>query len=258
MPNTPYNSSDVDNDISTHTSDSDMKSANFYDVVTSRRSVRLFTDKAIPEAVLQDCLDIAMLAPNSSNLQPWEFYVIASEDKRKKVVEYCMSQNAARTANQLIVLVARTDNWLQHAKDNIKFYPVKPVPKAVKDYYGKLIPISFARGHFNVLSPAKWTLTQAVRTVKGAMVEPYYTEADVKTWAIANTMLAAQNLMLALRAYGFDSCPMGGFDEPKLKKLLGLNDQQHIAMVLAAGERQDKGIYSAQYRFDRERFIHTV
>ena len=53
-----------------------------------------------------------------------------------------MSQNAAKTANKLIVCVARSDTWRQNAQDNIKFYPVQPVPKAVKDYYGKLIPIA--------------------------------------------------------------------------------------------------------------------
>ena len=37
---------------------------NFKSVVKSRRSVRKFTDKAIPADVLNDCLDLALLAPN--------------------------------------------------------------------------------------------------------------------------------------------------------------------------------------------------
>ena len=36
---------------------------NFRKVVTSRRSVRKFTNKPIPQAVLDDCLDMALLAP---------------------------------------------------------------------------------------------------------------------------------------------------------------------------------------------------
>ena len=64
--------------------------------------------------------------------------------------------------------------------------------------------------------------------------------------------------MLAFRAYGFDSCPMGGFDEIKMKQLLGLNEHQYICMVIAAGERDERGIYSEQYRFARERFIVEV
>lgn len=236
----------------------DPRQVNFYDVITSRRAVRRFTQTPIPDDVLNACLDMAMLAPSSSNLQPWQLLVIESEDTRKKAVEYCMSQNAAKTANRLIVVVARTDTWRQNAKDNLKFYPVKPVPKPVQDYYGKLIPITMSRGAMNVFAPAKWAMTKAVRQVKGAMVEPIYNADDLKNWALISTSLACQNLMLAFRAYGFDSCPMGGFDEPQLKKLLGLTDEQHICMVIGAGERDERGIYSEQYRFERERFVKIV
>jgi nitroreductase len=44
-------------------------------------------------------------------------------------------------------------------------------------------------------------------------------------------------LVLALRAYGFDSCMMEGFDEPLVRKILKLNDQQYPVMVIGAGER---------------------
>lgn len=230
----------------------------FIDVIQSRRSVRRFTDKKIPDDVLDACLDIAMLAPNSSNLQPWEFYVIETPHIRKKAVEFCMGQNAARTASRLIAIVARSDNWLQHAKEVVRTYPIQPVPKSVETYYHKLIPIEFARGPLNILSPAKHILVKTTRQFKGAMKESFYNQADVTKWSVENTMLAAENLMLALRAYGFDSCPMGGFDEPQMKKLLGLGDHHHIAIMLAAGERAEKGLYAPQQRFERERFIKTV
>ena len=45
----------------------DIDVANFRKVIESRRSVRKFTDKAIPTEILDDCLDLALLAPNSSN-----------------------------------------------------------------------------------------------------------------------------------------------------------------------------------------------
>lgn len=43
-----------------------------------------------------------------------------------------------------------------------------------------------------------------------------------------------------------------------MKKLLGLNEHQHIAMMLGAGERSEKGIYGEQFRFDERRFVHRV
>ena len=51
----------------------DINVENFKKVVTSRRSVRKFTDKAIPAEVLDDCLDLALLAPNSSNYSRGHF-----------------------------------------------------------------------------------------------------------------------------------------------------------------------------------------
>lgn len=242
----------------TNTTFEQINDVKFIDVVTSRRSVRRFTDKPIPDDVLHACLDIAMLAPNSSNLQPWEFYVLETPHIRKKAVEYCMGQNAAKTANRLLAIVARSDTWSQHAKDILTTYPIQPVPKSVDTYYSKLIPVEFATTPFNLISPAKHAIVKASRFAKGAMKEPMYSSTDIATWAKENTMLAAENLMLALRAYGFDSCPMGGFDEPQMKKLLGLGEHHHIVMMLGAGERAEKGLYAPQQRFERERFIKTV
>lgn len=230
----------------------------FTDVVESRRSVRKFTDTPIPDDVLKDCLRLAMLAPNSSNLQPWEFYIIDTPAKRKQADKICMNQNAATTANKLIAIVARTDNWPQHAKQIIEQYPDGEVPKKVKDYYGKLIPLSFVTGPANVLSVAKYGAVKAYRTFKGPIKTPIYNEHQLKTWAVSNAYLAAENLMLALRAHGFDSCPMGGFDEPAMKRLLNLGDNHYIAMMIGAGERDEGGVYGSQFRFEYDRFVHHV
>ena len=122
----------------------------FREVVESRRSVRRFTDTPIPDDVLADCLRLAMLAPNSSNLQPWEFYVIDNVDNRKRAVKNCMNQNAAKTAARLIAIVARTDVWQDHAQQILREYPDTPVPKKVKDYYTKVVAMDFLRGPVNV------------------------------------------------------------------------------------------------------------
>ena len=230
----------------------------FQQVVESRRSVRRFTDTPIPDAVLNDCLRLAMLAPNSSNLQPWEFYVIDSVGKRKQAIKNCMNQNGAKTAARLIAVVARTDTWHEHAQQVLREYPTNPVPKKVKDYYTKVVTMDFLRGPVNALSVAKWSATQVIRRAKGPIKSPYYTFDDVKNWATNNTALGAENLMLALRAHGFDSCPMGGFDEPAMKRLLNLSDDHHVVMMIGAGERADNGIYHEQFRFNQEQFVYYV
>src|SRR5690606_206921 len=71
---------------------------NFRQVIERRRSQRKFTKVPIPEIVLDACLDVGLLAPNSSSLQPWTFYAVQNPAKKKRLVKACMSQLAAKTA----------------------------------------------------------------------------------------------------------------------------------------------------------------
>ena len=230
----------------------------FRSVVKKRRFVKRFTDTPIPEDVLQDCLDMAMLAPNSSNLQPWEFYIIRSPKKKQAAIKACLNQNAAKSSQVLIAIVARTDTWQEHAADVLKFWPSKEVPPIVTRYYTKLTAANFTLGPLNALAPLKWAGVKLSRLSKGATADAHYSQSTIKLWATKSTALAAENLMLAFCAHGFDSCPMEGFDPSAMQKILGLNKHQHIVMMLGAGERAENGIYHEQFRFERERFIKEV
>jgi nitroreductase len=53
--------------------------------LVQRRSVRDFSDRAIPEGVLEACLDGAVTAPNGANLQPWHFSVIRNPEIKKAI-----------------------------------------------------------------------------------------------------------------------------------------------------------------------------
>lgn len=229
---------------------------NFKKVVASRRSVRKFTNKAIPKAVLDDCLDLALLAPNSSNLQPWTFYVVKSADKKAKLVKACMSQLAAKTASELIVCVARTDRLDEMAKNNLKYWPTETIPKPAKQYYS-FIAYNYKTGFLNTLGAVKKVAFSVARQFMPLPVTAF-TQADARLWAAKSTALACENLVLALRAHGFDSCMMEGFDEPRVRKLLNLKDEEFPIMVIGAGERADDGVFWPQLRFDRDLFIQEV
>lgn len=228
----------------------------FRQVVIGRRSVRKFTAKPIPQAVLDDCLDLAMLAPCSSGLQPWEFYVVRSADKKQKLVKACMSQLAAKTAAELIVCVARTDRVAEFSRKMLRDWPMPDVPPLVKRYY-QLIPYNYAPGPLNSFAAIK----KAAFTVGGlvaAVPRGPFTQAEVRLWAAKSTALACENLVLALRAYGFDSCMMEGFDEVRVNKLLKLEEGAFPIMVIGAGERAEDGVFWPQLRFERSLFVHEV
>ncbi len=229
---------------------------NFRQVVMSRRSVRKFTNKPIPQVVLDDCLDMALLAPCSSGLQQWEFYVVRSPDKKAKLVKACMSQLAAKTAAELIVCVARTDRVDEFSKQMLREWPMPDVPKLVKRYY-QLIPYNYAAGPMNSFAFAK-----KAAFALGGLVAPVprgpYTKSEVELWAAKSTALACENLVLAFRAHGFDPCMMEGFDAVRVSKLLHLADGACPLMVIGAGERADDGVFWPQVRFDRKLFVHEV
>lgn len=235
----------------------DIDVENFKKVIQSRRSVRKFTDKAIPTEVLDDCLDMALLAPNSSNLQPWTFVVVQNPAKKKQLVKACLGQLAARTAAELIVCIARTDRVDEMAKKNISEFPFPEAPATVKKYY-KFIPYNYKTGYLNTVGNFKKVAFKIARSLDKQLPVTAFNPADAKLWASKTTALACENMVLALRAHGFDSCMMEGFDEPMVRKLLKLNDQQFPVMVIAAGERTEDGVFFPQYRFDRDLFIQKI
>ncbi|MDI9245764.1 nitroreductase family protein [Marinobacter sp. CHS3-4] len=229
----------------------------FRDVVRSRRSVRRFTDEPVPEAVLDDCLELATLAPNSSNLQPWEFFVVKTPELKAKLADACLGQNAAKTAPVLIVIVARPDTWRQNSRLALKYWPEDKLPGIVEKYYSKIAPIHYNQGPLGLFGAAKKTAGLFVGLTRPVPRGPYSVN-EMKIWATKSTALAAENLMLALRAHGYDSCPMEGFDECRVRRLLKLPRKGLVTMVLAAGTRSDKGVYNRQYRFDRDTMVHYL
>ena len=96
-----------------------MYSNEFQSIIERRRSNRHFdANVPVPKEVIQRSLERAILSPNSSNMQLWEFYWIQSDDELKKFVPLCLSQSAAKTAQQMVVFVTRKDKWKEHAKWN--------------------------------------------------------------------------------------------------------------------------------------------
>ncbi|TGN41366.1 nitroreductase family protein [Marinobacter confluentis] len=229
----------------------------FRKVVRSRRSVRRFTDEPVPDEVLSDCLELAMLAPNSSNLQPWEFFVVRTPDLKAKLAEACLGQNAAKTAPVLVAVVARPDTWRQHSRMALEQWPEEQMPGIVKKYYSKIAPIHYNQGPFGVLGVAKKAAGLVVGLSRPVPRGPYSVN-EMKVWATKSTALAAENLMLALRAHGYDSCPMEGFDECRVRRLLSVPRKGLVTMIVAIGKRSEKGVYNRQYRFDSRELVHYL
>jgi nitroreductase len=226
------------------------------EAIAYRRAVRVFKDEPIVAERVKECLKNATLAATSSNLQLWEFYHITNREIISRIATACFNQNAAKTAQQLVVVVARKDLWRQRAKANLKFLEegfakAEMTPRLEKrkkmalNYYGKLIPFTYT----DFLGIFGWMKYLAFQVV--GLFRPIYRQArnsDMRIVAHKSAGLAAQNFMISMAAIGYDTCPMEGSDTLRVKKILKLPYGAEINMVLGCGIRDEKGIYGPRFR----------
>lgn len=232
----------------------------FDQVVRDRRSVRIHDPEAPfdPEAVTRS-IERMQLAPNSSNLQLWEFHRIQSPEMKKKVAALCMGQPAAKTARELLVVVTRIDKWKEHARANADFIRAQNVQRKVLKggsptaYYDKILPMLYGTSVPTILKRLKvwWD----------GRTKPMYREVgrdDLRVVVHKSAALAAQTFMLSMKAEGYDTCPMEGIDSKRLKKLLGLPKQAEISMVIGMGTATPEGIYGPRFRLPEEEVVKVL
>jgi nitroreductase len=230
----------------------------FKNIIHNRRSVRVFTDEKVPAEVMEKVLEWGLLAPNSSNLQPWEFYWVIDAEKKSQVVKACLNQPAARTAREIIVCVARLDQWKERRKDMLElFKKTENVPASAKAYYENLVPLAYSQGPCGLYGFIKKIFTTFAGLVTPIPREPT-SRSDMRVWAVKSTALACQNIMMGFSAYGFDTCPMEGLDSKRIKKILGLGRNAEIVMAISVGKRDKKGVYGPRLRMEKDKFIKRI
>lgn len=231
----------------------------FKKVVESRRSVRVYTEDSIPEDVMRQCLDMALLAPSSFNLQPWEFYWVRSPEKKKKLIHACLSQVTARTAAELVVCVARRRTWRKNAKEILEKLEAdnNGIPENHVLSYKNVVPFFYTQGILDTIGFVK-SIFYYIRGIFIPTPREPVSINDMKIWAVKSSALACENLMLALRAFGYDSCPIEFHDSSRIKRLLGLPSDAIITMVVSAGKRAANGVYGERLRLDKINFVKEV
>lgn len=230
------------------------------EAIAHRRSTRVYTDDPIDSEKVKQCLINASLAPTSSNLQLWEFYHVTNKDTLKRLAEACFNQSAAKTAQQLVVVVTRKDLWRKRAKANVEFLnkvynkeglserDLKRKKMAI-NYYKKLIPTIY-KDFLGILGYIKYFIFQII-----GLFKPIYRQtrlSDMRIVAHKSAGLAAQNFMISMAAIGYDTCPMEGSDTLRVKQILKLPRGAEINMVVGCGIRANKGIYGPRFRIPFE------
>lgn len=226
------------------------------EAINYRRSVRVYDEnKEIDSNVVKKCIEQATLAPNSSNMQLWEFHHITSKKILEQLTAACLNQNAAKTAKQMVVVVVRKDLWKQRAKANATFLKASFGKKSKEEYssqekfainyYEKLLPFIYA-DFLGIFGHIKY----AIGWVMG-LFKPSYRQmrkSDMRIVAHKTAGLAAQTFMLSMAAENYDTCPMEGSDTLRIKKILKLPASSEINMVISCGIRKPEGVYGERFR----------
>jgi nitroreductase len=142
------------------------------ELLTTTRSVRkrLDFERPVEQAVVEECLEIALQAPTGGNRQGWHWVAVSDEAKRAAIGEIYRANfaiyralprpeyDAADTRGQRLERVADSAQYLA---DNMHRAPVLVIPCL----WGRFEdgPPALAAGAWGSLLPAVWSLMLALR-----------------------------------------------------------------------------------------------
>lgn len=239
-------------------------SSQFQEIILKRRSNRYYDQTIqVPDDVIQRSLERAILSPNSSNMQLWEFHWIKSREQLNTFTPICLNQNAAKTASHMVAFVTRRDLWKQRVewhKKNIESEIKDGIPdkyqKRMVDYYTKIVPFAYGNDWFGLVGLLRWIVSNGISLFRPMTRMGSVT--DTRIVVHKSCALAAQTFMLSIAAEGYESCPMEGFDQVRARKALGLPHQAEIGMIVSVGKGTEKGIWGKRLRVPYEEVVKVI
>lgn len=81
------------------------------ELISSRKSVRKYLDKHIPDEDLRKILEAGRLAPSWMNVQCWKFILVKNQETKDLLSELSIGQPQVKNADALIVCVADLQAW---------------------------------------------------------------------------------------------------------------------------------------------------
>ncbi len=82
----------------------------FYDLISSRHSVRAFKEQELPKEIIEKILHTAQRAPSAGNLQSYQILVITDKEVQKRLVAASHDQNYIAQASAVFVFCADPQN----------------------------------------------------------------------------------------------------------------------------------------------------
>jgi nitroreductase len=194
--------------------------------IAGRRATPSFDGRPIPADDLRKILEAGLAAPSGYNLQPWRFIVVQSPEQKKRLRAASYNQAKVEEASAVIVACGDSDGWR------------KDLDLMLQQGREGGMPESYAE--------------QAKVSVPNYMSS--FSSEKMHAWLNKHVMLAYAFMMLTAESLGYDTAPMEGFEEEKVRETLRLPLSYRVIALLALGHLK------GAEKFDGGRFniAHTV
>jgi len=104
---------------------------NVIEAVRTRRSVRKFRQKDIPDELLSKLIEALVAAPSAGNLQSRKFFFVRDGILRKQLAAVALGQNFIAAAPLAIVCCADSDIGLRYGERGVQLYSIQDVAASV-------------------------------------------------------------------------------------------------------------------------------
>ncbi|WP_103108129.1 nitroreductase family protein [Brevibacillus reuszeri] len=192
-------------------------------VMEARHSVRKYDPTAtIPQGELNEILRLAASAPSSWNLQHWRFLVVTDPAIKEKLLPIAYNQQQVVDAYATIIILGDLE-----------------ADKSARPVYDEAV--------------ANGLMNESVRDTMIAQIEGAYKANPeiARDEAIRNSSYAAMQLMLAAKAKGYDTCPMGGYNRDALIKELNIPSRFLPTLMLTVGKASVQAHPTARFGLDQ-------
>ncbi len=187
----------------------------FSEAVRDRRATPHFLSDPVPDSDLQTILEAGLAAPSGYNLQPWRFVVVRDPAQRKRLREAAMSQPKVEEAPVVIVACGDPEAWRNGDLDEV---------------------LQLSRQHgFNDEKRLESTRAKVTKFFESAPGVASGVAPDFAVWVNRQTMIAFTTMMWMAEVLGYDTAPMEGFYEDKVRATLGIPDHVRVVALLAIG-----------------------
>ncbi|RRO14525.1 NAD(P)H-dependent oxidoreductase [Flavobacteriaceae bacterium 14752] len=192
-----------------------MANTNYIEKLKFRFATKQFNpDKKLNNNQIEELKTAIQLSASSYGLQPYEVLIIENEELRQKLKTASWDQSQITDASHLIVFCANTnvdDHYLEQYLKNIS--------------ETRSIPLENLSAMRDMISS---TVLQFDNDTKLA-------------WAEKQAYIALGNLLSAVAHFGYDACPMEGFDKTKYDEILDLKSKNlHATVIATIGYRSEK------------------